>query len=336
MTAASRLVGTAAYEPSLTVSGWKIPGTNLVATDNCFAGEVHQGAGGLADVAFAANLEATITNYYPRPQLLIPSVIQEGAGTLNGQGSITLLEPLATDLFLQLSSSRPAEVGVPGEVVISAGATNVTFNLVIGDDALFTGPRAVTVRVVGTNVVPASVSAQILDNETNIISFVILPVTTETNGILAGEVRFQNTADAAISVSLASSDTTALIVPSSVIMPAGATSVVFQASVVDDNLLDGSQMVTLTGSVTGWPTGSTNVVVNDNESGALILQLPVAVTEGLGTLTNAGSILLGGIAVSNINITLQSSDSNSLATPTNLTILAGQSNAFFNVIVEII
>jgi uncharacterized repeat protein (TIGR01451 family) len=329
-TSASRTVGTAAYEPSLSSAGWSLPETNLTALNDCFATELHQRTNSMADTAFAANLEAVISHYNSRPSISVPASALEGAVTLTNQGQVTILEPVETNLVLQLSSSRPADVAVPDTVTILAGATNAAFDLVIGDDTLVNGPRAVTVRVGGTNVVPAAAIMQVLDNETNTISISIASSTVETNGTLPGEVRFAQPAVTNITVTLASSDVTALKVPPSVIMTAGMTSAVFQATVVDDALIDGPQAVTLSASVAGWPTGAANVVVDDNEPKTVAVILPANVVEGAGTLVSAGKVQLAGIAVSNLTVALSSSLPGLVSVASNITVNAGQSNAFFD------
>jgi len=331
--AASRLVGAPAYEPSLAAPGWLVAGTNVAPTGNAFAAEVHQYASGLSDVDFAANLDAVISRFYPCPRLAVPSVVQEGAGALANRGQVFILEPLSNDLPVQLISSRPGDVGIPASVNIPAGATNAAFDLIIGDDSLLNGPRSVTLRVSGTEVFSTTTTLQMLDNETNILTVVIAPTTTETNGSLPGEVHFSQPAAAPIVVALASSDPASLRVPPSVLIPAGATSAVFQATVVDDALLNGPRSVVLTASVPGWPAGSATVIVNDNESATLAMQLLTSVVEGGGTVTNAGNVTLGGITVSNLVITLSSSQTTLISVPASITVAAGQSNAFFDVTV---
>ena len=66
-------------------------------------------------------------------------------------------------------------------------------------------------------------------------------------------------------------------------------------------------------------------------AGGPILILPTSVVEGAGILTNGGQVNLCATAASNIVVTLQSSDLASVALPASVTILSGQSNAFFNV-----
>ena len=69
-----------------------------------------------------------------------------------------------------------------------------------------------------------------------------------------------------IPVSLSSSDITEIQVPSSVVLPAGQTSVVFTATVVDDNQIDGPQPVTVRAHVLNWTDGTAAITVLDDES----------------------------------------------------------------------
>jgi hypothetical protein len=65
---------------------------------------------------------------------------------------------------------------------------------------------------------------------------------------------------------------------------------------------------------------------------ALSLQLPT-ILEGSGVLTNGGSLRLGQLAASNMVVTLTSSDPALVAVPASATILSGQTNVLFNLLV---
>lgn len=330
---ATRSVGTANYEPSLSFPGWAISGTNLLEATNRFAAEVHQYIAGYADVAFAANVEGIISRYYPRLQWHLPPVVLEGAGGLTNQAQISILEPLATDLVVLLTSSLPSELAVPPQITIPAGNTNAALDLWVADDLLYNGPRTVKLTAQASQGLPTSTTLQLLDNETNLLAVLVAASTSETNGTLPAEVRLTHRVAGNITVALSSSDLTELTVPASVVIPNGATSAVFQVTVVDDVLLDGPQTVSLGASVPGWTGGQSNVVVLDDEPATITLQLPTSTLEGAGVLTNAGQLTLGGLAVSNLMVTLNSSLAQSLTVPTNVVILAGQSNAAFNLTV---
>src|SRR4029077_14267384 len=109
-----------------------------------------------------------------------------------------------------------------------------------------------------------------------------------------------------LAVSLLSENPNRAIVPSTVIIPAGQSSATFSLVFVDNNLLDGTEDVIVAASVPNW-FGDLDVIrVNDNESRRLRLTLPPFVTEGDGLRPNAGRVSLGGLAVSNVVIALQS------------------------------
>lgn len=98
----------------------------------------------------------------------------------------------------------------------------------------------------------------------------------------------------ALTVSLASSDTTEITVPASVLIPAGATSAVFNVTVVNDVILDGTRYANVTASAPFHLSGSASIAVHDNEITTLQLSLPASVTEGgsfaLGTVTTAAPV----------------------------------------------
>lgn len=303
--------------------------TNFSNWESCFAAEVHQHSSGFDDAAFAANFDAIISSYYPALQLHLPLVV-EGAAEQVGQGRVLLNEPLATNLVVKISSPSDEVLPLP-PVTIPAGEKAASFSIRTRDDTLVNGPREITITAEAPDVVPARGQLTILDDETNVVGVVFAPVFKETNAVICGEVRFARPAARDINITLNSSFPAELAVPANVLMPAGATSVVFQAIAVDDRLLDGARDVVLQASVAGWQTGQANVVIEDNEPNTIALQLPANLLEGSGVMTNAGLIQFGGIAVSNISVSISSSDPNRVLVPSELTLSAGKSNLAFTV-----
>jgi hypothetical protein len=105
----------------------------------------------------------------------------------------------------------------------------------------------------------------VLDNETATLSVELPESVTENSGVLtnAGTVRVSQAVDADVTVALSSSDTTELIVPATVVVPAGAVSAAFDFIVIDDGLPDGEVPVYVTASVEGWESGSAATAVRD-------------------------------------------------------------------------
>jgi hypothetical protein len=77
---------------------------------------------------------------------------------------------------------------------------------------------------------------------------------------------------------LVSSDVSELVVPTTVTLPAGQTSTVFSATVVDDLELDGSRLVTVSATAPDYATNTVIVLIHDNESNAT-LRLALVIIE---------------------------------------------------------
>src|SRR5439155_713191 len=73
----------------------------------------------------------------------------------------------------------------------------------------------------------------------------------------------------ALTVNLSSSDTTEATVPATVTIGAGQVSATVNLAAVDDDLVDGTQTVTITASAPGFTSGSDTVQVTDNETPTL-------------------------------------------------------------------
>lgn len=69
----------------------------------------------------------------------------------------------------------------------------------------------------------------------------------------------------ALLVNLFSSDSTEAVVPTSVTIPAGATSVGFTISAVDDAIVDGTQAVTISASASGFTGSSKRIDITDDD-----------------------------------------------------------------------
>jgi len=78
--------------------------------------------------------------------------------------------------------------------------------------------------------------------------------------------RPQSASASAVTIRLASSDTTTATVPASVVIPAGQTSAVVPISAVDNDLLDGTKSVTLTATATGYDPAAIGLSVTDHET----------------------------------------------------------------------
>jgi uncharacterized repeat protein (TIGR01451 family) len=258
----------------------------------------------------------------------VPSTATEGDPPTNGVVSVTPVP--GTNLIVNLASSDTTEATVPATVTILAGQTNATFTLTIIDDTELDGPQKATVTASAPGFTSGSASITVNDNETATLSVSLPAMTIEGAGTVTGQVFVDATPSANVTVTLSSSDTTELIVPTSVAVTAGQTSAVFVATVVDDTVIDGPQNATVTAHVAGWTDGSTTITVLDNENYNLTVVLPAQIAEADGVITNGGSVSISGTLSSNLVVSLASSDTTELIVPASATIVAGQTSAAFN------
>ena len=72
-----------------------------------------------------------------------------------------------------------------------------------------------------------------------------------------------------LTINLASNDTTEITVPATVLIPAGQVSVTFTASAVNDGIIDGRQLATITATATEFPATNHSLSVTDRTYPAL-------------------------------------------------------------------
>src|SRR5260221_1525254 len=112
------------------------------------------------------------------------------------------------------------------------------------------------------------------DKETATLTLSRPASATEGIGSVQGTVMCSATPAGSFAVSLSSSDTNRFQVPASVILPAGQNSVPFTATVIDDHMINGDEVVTVTAHVRNWTDGVTTIMIQDDETTNLVVTLP--------------------------------------------------------------
>ncbi len=265
-----------------------------------------------------------------RLTVTVPAAGREGDGVLAGQGLVTVFPTPTNSVTVTLSSSDASEATVPASVVVPSGQTNAGFNVTIVDDVELDGTQTARIEASATGYAGATNAIAVADNESATLQVVLPASVSEGAGTVQGAVQVSAAPAASVAVSLSSSDTTEIQLPGSVLIPAGQTSAVFTATLVDETLVDGPQTATVTAHVAYWTDGSAAVTVIDNEPLTLTVTLPASAYESAGVVTNAGTVCLAGTAVSNLTVALGSSDPTELSVPASITITAGQSCASFS------
>ena len=180
--------------------------------------------------------------------------------------------------------STPQTVTVTGvnDFLIDGPVTyNVTLDTSTSADTDYSGlaQPAGTVSVTNT------------DNETKTLTVSVPASASEGDGVLGsqGTVSIFATEASDVVVTLSSDDTSELTVPLTVTITAGSTSATFDLTVVDDAVLDGDQVVTVTASAAGYTSGSDTITVQDNESTGPVAHWKLDETSGLTASDSSGS-----------------------------------------------
>lgn len=266
------------------------------------------------------------------------SSISEGAGAAALTGTITRLRTEGA-LTITLSSSDTTELSVPNTVTIPDGETFVTFTADAVDDLEFDGDQMVTITAQTPGYLDSvSPVITVQDQEPRLQLTTLTPVVGEDAGTINFTVTRRDAVDLSVAqlVTLTSDDLTELTVPQTVIIPAGELSATFQATVIEDEDLDGTQVV----RITATDINVANPVVNSTSFDVSVLDAEfVSITVPAGqesVLENAGN---GAITVTvgissaahttPIIVTLFNSDLTELSIPASVVIPVGSNSTTF-------
>lgn len=283
-------------------------------------------------VGFEASDFGRYPSCHPSLSIFLPAEITEGAGLLPMQGSVTLAQIPEEDVIVQLVSSDTSELLVPASVRIPASHTNVLFDLQVPDDLELDGSQNITVTASSANFNDGSAKVLVHDTEVARIQLTLPESGKEGGAELIGKITLDRASDANVLVGLTASPAAEVACPSVVLIPAGQQFVDFPFAAVDDRRIDGTQVVRITAHVENWINGSAALSVEDNDPVWIAVRLPQSIYEAAGTVTNGGQVFISGSLPTNLVVNLTSSAPSQLNVATPLVILAGETNADFNLI----
>ena len=170
------------------------------------------------------------------------------------------------------------------------------------------------IEVISDGALTVTLPASANEDATSVTGTVELPVASATD----------------TTVTLTTSDATeAVPATSTVMILAGNTSATFTLNVLNDTVLDGTQLVTITASAPGFDLGSSVIAVDDSETTTLTVVLPAFISEGAGALAGTGTVTLGAAPTDDVIVSLTSSNVAELTVPDSVLVHAGQTSATF-------
>ena len=252
----------------------------------------------------------------------VASTFSENGGRTTGR--VRRTDPRG-DLVVQLAPSVAGQITVPTTLTIADGQTlSDPFNIDAIDNQLLDGQRSVHLSASATGYVGASITLQLTDHEPLTLQIVGGLQMSEKDGVIQATV-VRPDASTAQTISLVSSDLTEATVPATFTLAVGElTSAPFNITAVDDSLLDGTQLVIISASATGYESATARVDVLDYE--------PLEVHVSVGNLSEqskSASVTVSRRNLDNnqtLTVQLTSSDSSELLVPSTVTIPAGQNS----------
>ncbi|MCA9048801.1 MAG: hypothetical protein KDA89_08745, partial [Planctomycetaceae bacterium] len=261
------------------------------------------------------------------------SSVTEDTGSGTATVTITRNTSTTAALTVDLTSSLPSTVLVPATIDIPAGQTSITFQVGIADDDIAQGTRTAVITATATGLLDGSVTIDVTDDDVP-----TLTLTSSTSAVseAAGNnaatitVRRNTPTDIPLNVTLSSSDTSSLTVPSFVTIPIGQTSVTVSVSTIDNQLVDGNRTVTVRAISGGLIDGVVTLDVADNDVATLQLSVtPATFGEADGTAVATATVSRNTPTTAALTVQLFSGDTTEVTVPSTLTIPAGQMSATF-------
>ncbi len=232
-------------------------------------------------------------------------------------------------ITVSLTNSDSTELSIPATVTIPANQASVTFAITAVDDRLLDGTQTVTIGASSADYFGSSTSVNVTDYETLVVTFDKSSMAENGETAIATVTRSNTDRASAITVTLTNSDPSEAVLPTTVTIPSNQASISFAIAAVDDTLLDGTQIVTLTANAAGYVSGSNAIDVTDVELLTLTIDKS-KISENGGTAT--GTVTRGNSDIGlPITVNLTSSDTTEATVQASVTIAANQSSATFTI-----
>jgi len=304
---------------SVLIAAGSLTGTFTISTLSVTSSQLATITATSGGVSHSANLTVN-----PAPASL--STLTLGAASAKGgdvvpANTVSLSAPApAGGVTVNLVSSDPTAATVPATVTVPAGSSSVSF--AIGTVAVATD-RTVSITATLSGTVRSG-SLTVLAPDLTGVSL-NLPSVTGGNPV-TGSVALDSAAPAGgLSIGL-SSNNAAVVVPSVVTVPAGASTASFSATT---SVVTASQTATVS-AVFGGLTRTATLTVNPAPASLSAIVLSATTVKGGVTLTGNTVSLTAAAPVGGAVVLLSSSHPTLLAVPASLTVPAGATSAVFS------
>ncbi len=235
-------------------------------------------------------------------------------------------------LPVTLTSSDAGELAVPVEVIIPAGAGSVGFNGTPVADGVVDDDASVTVQALAAAFTSASATVTVRNVDQPVLTLTVASPTVAEGLTVSATISRGTVTPVPVTVNLVSSNPGQLIAPSSVIIPAGQSSVTFALIGAADTLIEPDTAYRVDATSIGHVAAFVQVTVVDDDLPTLALTVNAAsFPEGAGSAATQGTVTRSFPSDRALSVRLTSSDTTAATVPSTVIIPAGQASVNFNV-----
>jgi len=191
----------------------------------------------------------------------------EGDGVIANACMLSVNTVAEKNIKVYLHSSDTTEISVSDDVIIPVGSDHTAFSITVIDDVEFDYTQTVTISATIEGWVSGTDTLIIEDNETKEL-FVSLPENVSEGDdpfVNSGTISIPGTYPQDIEITLFSSNTNQLIVPETVTLFSGLTMVSFDLQIIDNDIINDIQEVSITATSMNWISGVDSILIQDDD-----------------------------------------------------------------------
>lgn len=269
------------------------------------------------------------------------SAIREDAVNPTFRCTLSRTGPNADPLSVNLTSSDASEIILPASIIFPPGQSSVAFDATLVPDGLNDGDQTVTLVARAAGFSDGQAVVRVIDTDLTRLALVLATNQVTEGGTVLATLSRSPVAATPLIAQILVSDTAQILAPGAVTIPAGAPSTTFAISAIEDDLIERTNLYTLSATAIGLPTVATSLGVTDNDVPSVTVQLAQrTVSEGDGPNATSATLTRSPVTTRSVQVNLESGNPGAIRLPSTATIPANQASvtipvaAIDNAIVE--
>lgn len=263
---------------------------------------------------------------------LSPSAASVLESAVNPNVAVTVTRNGSTTgaLVVALGSSDITELVVPATATILAGQASATFQATAQPDGVFDADAMVSLTASAGHYLGATTTITVLNAEAPQLALSLDAAHVLEGAATTGRLYRPPGMTSVVAIALGNSAPAQLMVPATVLFDLNQSMTTFEVRAVDDNLVERTNVYTLSAGAAGYGSASTNIVVYDNDVPGVQIQLPVgSVSEADGAFS--GTVTRDRTSTQPLTLALTSSDATAARVPATVVLPAMQTSVIFGV-----